>query len=405
MNPPAPSSQGSQSISTLLMFLLSANAFIVSAVLRVTDTLIPSIATYFQVSAGEISVIVTGFAIGFGLSTLIHGGLADRFGKLKIISIGAMMGGICTILCGFADNLTTLSVFRFLTGVFISACVSISMAHIADNVAYQFRQAAIGRYLTGIMFGTFFGGMFGGLIIDWIGWQAVFIVYGAVAFLSGLSIAAYSFRSPTPRKKDSETSLSLSNYLSVFRQKSVQRVCAITFIEGIVFFGSSAFLGALIQNRFGTSYLTVGLLLGCFGIGGLVYTSLVKQFVKYFNEIQFVLIGGFTVSLTILIFAFIGTTWPLGFLMGFLGFGFYMMHNTLQTKASEASPANRGIVMALFSSAIFLGQSVGASLIGHMIDYFDYTITFLLSSIAFAIIVLWFASQIPSGVLGSQFRK
>ncbi len=387
------------------MVLLSMNAFIVSAVLRVVDTLIPSISADFRVSAGEISIIVTGFAIGFGMSTLVHGGLADRFGKLRIIAAGAMLGGVFTMLCGSAENLTTLTIYRFFSGVFISACVSISMAHIADNVAYQFRQAAIGRYLTGIMFGTFFGGMLGGLIIDWVGWQAVFLVYGFVAFLSGLAIDAYHRRSSKQPKPISSTSLSLSNYLNVFQKKSVQRVCAITFVEGIVFFGTSAFLGALIQNRFDTNYLTVGILLGCFGIGGLVYTSLVKQFVKYLNEIQFVLIGGLTVSATILAFAFVNTTWPLAFLMGFMGFGFYMMHNTLQTKASEASPANRGIVMALFSSAIFLGQSVGAVLVGHLIDYLDYTITFLLSSIAFTIIILWFAHQIPSGVLGSEFRK
>ena len=47
-----------------------------------------------------------------------------------------------------------------------------------------------------------------------------------------------------------------------------------------------------------------------------------------------------------------------------LGFAFYSMHNTLQTKATEMAPQSRATGMSLFSMAWAGGQAVGAALMG-----------------------------------------
>ncbi len=46
------------------------------------------------------------------------------------------------------------------------------------------------------------------------------------------------------------------------------------------------------------------------------------------------------------------------------GFGFYMLHNTLQTNATQMAPQRRGAGMALFASSFFIGQSAGVALAG-----------------------------------------
>ena len=42
-----------------------------------------------------------------------------------------------------------------------------------------------------------------------------------------------------------------------------------------------------------------------------------------------------------------------------IGLGFYMLHNTLQTNATQMVPEARGTAVAIFSSALYLGQTVG----------------------------------------------
>lgn len=43
------------------------------------------------------------------------------------------------------------------------------------------------------------------------------------------------------------------------------------------------------------------------------------------------------------------------------GFGFYCLHNTLQTNATQMAPAARGAAMSLFACFLFIGQSLGVS--------------------------------------------
>jgi predicted MFS family arabinose efflux permease len=49
------------------------------------------------------------------------------------------------------------------------------------------------------------------------------------------------------------------------------------------------------------------------------------------------------------------------------GLGFYMLHNTLQTNATQMAPAQRGAAVASYASFFFLGQSAGLALAGALV--------------------------------------
>ena len=42
-----------------------------------------------------------------------------------------------------------------------------------------------------------------------------------------------------------------------------------------------------------------------------------------------------------------------------IGLGFYTLHNTLQTNATQMTPQARGTAVAMFSSALYVGQTAG----------------------------------------------
>jgi predicted MFS family arabinose efflux permease len=50
------------------------------------------------------------------------------------------------------------------------------------------------------------------------------------------------------------------------------------------------------------------------------------------------------------------------------GLGFYMLHNTLQTQATQMAPQARGAAVALFASVLFIGQSLGVSVVALFMD-------------------------------------
>jgi len=58
------------------------------------------------------------------------------------------------------------------------------------------------------------------------------------------------------------------------------------------------------------------------------------------------------------------------------GFGFYALHNTLQTNATQMAPAARGTAVSLFACVLFLGQSVGILMAAWVVDRLSSSIVF-----------------------------
>jgi predicted MFS family arabinose efflux permease len=74
-----------------------------------------------------------------------------------------------------------------------------------------------------------------------------------------------------------------------------------------------------------------------------------------------------------------------------IGLGFYMLHNTLQTNATQMTPQARGTAVALFSSALYLGQTAGVAASAPVIDRWGAAPIFLTAAVALIAMGFWFA--------------
>jgi predicted MFS family arabinose efflux permease len=77
-----------------------------------------------------------------------------------------------------------------------------------------------------------------------------------------------------------------------------------------------------------------------------------------------------------------------------IGFGFYMLHNTLQTNATQMTPHARGTAVALFSSAIYLGQTVGVAVGALVVDRYSAVPLFIAAAFLLVALALWFAHEL-----------
>ena len=77
-----------------------------------------------------------------------------------------------------------------------------------------------------------------------------------------------------------------------------------------------------------------------------------------------------------------------------IGLGFYMLHNTLQTNATQMTPQARGTAVAIFSSAIFVGQTVGVGTGALVIDRLGAAPLFVGAAITIPILAIWFALEL-----------
>ena len=77
-----------------------------------------------------------------------------------------------------------------------------------------------------------------------------------------------------------------------------------------------------------------------------------------------------------------------------VGVGFYMLHNTLQTEATQMVPQARGTGVTLFASMYFLGQTLGVTLGAPVMDRYGGPPLFVIAAIVLAGLAFWFTGKL-----------
>ncbi|HTS52433.1 MAG TPA: MFS transporter, partial [Burkholderiales bacterium] len=77
-----------------------------------------------------------------------------------------------------------------------------------------------------------------------------------------------------------------------------------------------------------------------------------------------------------------------------LGLGYYMLHNTLQTRATEMAPQARAAAVSAFAFSFFMGQALGVSALGLGIEYAGYRPILALSGVTLAALSAWFRARL-----------
>ena len=360
--------------------LLSMAAFCVAATMRVADPMIPRVALEFGTTPGEAGVMVTTFTIAYGLCQLIYGPLGDRYGKFRLVTLAMTVSGIVVAFGALAGSVGALAMLRLGAGAITAAVIPLAMAHVGDLVPYDKRQAVLARFLSGQILGVVFGQAAGGALIEATDWRTVFLVlgaaYGLVSVLLWHELLTGPAQPPPDRRKGG-IARAMRQYTGMLAASRPRVVLTAVFVEGFLFFGALAYVGAFVHDRFELDFATIGLLLGCFGLGGLCYTFSVRPIVRTLGESGMVTAGG-----AVLAISFAGLLWMpvwpgIAIVMTGIGFGFYMLHNTLQTNATQMAPEARGAGVSLFALVFFLGQGAGVQLYGTVVDTLGYAPVFL----------------------------
>ena len=76
-----------------------------------------------------------------------------------------------------------------------------------------------------------------------------------------------------------------------------------------------------------------------------------------------------------------------------VGLGFFMVHNTLQTEATQLAPEARGLSVSMFAIMLFTGQSVGVALAGVVFDRWGGAPVFVGAAAGLLVVILWFRMQ------------
>jgi predicted MFS family arabinose efflux permease len=353
----------------ILLGIAAANTGIA---MRVVEPMLPRLASDFGTSVPATAVVITAFALAQAGAQYFHGPLGDRFGKLRVVTIMMGFAALASLGCALADSLGALMAWRFATGLFVSATMTLGMAYVSDNVSAETRQLVIARFISGTIIGQSLGPFTGGALTDLFGWRATFVLIGAVFAVVGIVLFVRTRAQWDSGQRMPGRLFSPAAHLAILKLPKTRAVLISVFLEMLFFYGAFSFLGAMLRVKFNLPFTLIGALLAGFGIGGLIYIASVRWVLARLGQRGCVLVGGLLGGLFYLAVVLVPVWQLVIFCTVGVGFSFYMVHNTLQAKAAEMAPHARGTGFSQFSMFWASGQAVGAALMGAGVAAFGY---------------------------------
>ena len=173
------------------------NGFLLIFVLAVTSTLAPLSVDFFApsmpgatldlaTSATAIQSTLYIFFIGYAMSPFLWGGLADKFGRRKVMLAGVLFYCLASSGCFIAPGIFELSVCRFLQGVGAASGVVIARAILRDIHGPTGATKAISGMFLIMVWIPILAPVLGGYIATDFGWRSSFFVMALIAGLSFL---------------------------------------------------------------------------------------------------------------------------------------------------------------------------------------------------------------------------
>jgi predicted MFS family arabinose efflux permease len=326
------------------------------ASMRACDALLPALSADFDVPVGVAARSISAFVVTYGVMQLVCGPLGDRFGKLRVVAVALTACFAANVMAAFAPTMTSFALARGLSGAAAAGVIPMSMAMIGDTVPVEDRQQTLANFLLATIGGLIGGQWISGLIADFLHWR---VVFGMLAIGSGLAALLVHAQASVRTVTVIERCKHRARFRTVLEVPQARLVLAVTAIEGVFTLTGFAFVPAYLHNRFGLSLATAGTVMAMYGVGGLAYVALSRELIQRVAPGTLSSLGGVLLGSAFAILA-VGPRWEWSVIGCFVGgLGFYALHNTLQTQATEMSPQARGTAVGLFAASLFLGQAIG----------------------------------------------
>lgn len=411
--------QSQQSSRTVFITL----SVMLSTIMQALDTTIANVALpHMQGGMGatqeQISWVLTSYIVAAAIFMPLTGFISNRFGRKRLFIWSVVGFTIASMLCGAAQSLPQIVLFRLLQGVFGASLVPISQSVLLDSYPPEKHGAAMAIWGMGVMVGPILGPSLGGWLTEYYNWRWVFYInlpFGLLAWLglttflpedklekgthfdlmgfAFLGIAIGSLQLCLDRGE----SLDWLNSNEIIIEAMISIICFYLFIAhilttkksfldpgmfkdrnfsvglififmiGIILLATMALLPPYLQSLMGYPVIDVGLVLAPRGIGTMVAMMIVGKLSGKTDFRYLIFIGLILTSYSLWLMTLFNTNISdytivsTGILQGF-GLGFIFV--PLSTLAFATLPSKyRNDGTPLFSLLRNIGSSIGISIV------------------------------------------
>jgi MFS transporter, DHA2 family, multidrug resistance protein len=318
-----------------------------ATIMQALDTTIANVALpYMQgtlsASQDQINWVLTSYIVAAAIMTAPVGWIANRFGRKRTFIICSAGFTVASVMCGLAQDINQMVVFRLLQGVFGAALVPLSQAVMLDSYALHERAKAMSIWGMGVMMGPIMGPSLGAWLTETYSWHWVFFVnlpfgigtvLGLMVFMdetkqntelrfdwfgfAALAIGIGALQVALDRGEQLgwlESNEIIAEFViaavgfyyffahsfttdrpfiqfALFRDRNFLTGCIFMTVMGLVLYSTMALASPYLQNVIGYPIITAGVLLASRGCGTFVAMMLVGRLMRTIEARTLIITG------------------------------------------------------------------------------------------------------------------
>jgi len=318
-----------------------------ATIMQALDTTIANVALpYMQgtlsASQDQINWVLTSYIVAAAIMTAPVGWIANRFGRKRTFIICSAGFTVASVMCGLAQDINQMVLFRLLQGVFGAALVPLSQAVMLDSYALHERAKAMSIWGMGVMMGPIMGPSLGAWLTETYSWHWVFFVnlpFGIVTVLglmvfmdetkqnaelrfdwfgfAALAIGIGALQVALDRGEQLgwlESNEIIAEFIiaavgfyyffahsfttdrpfiqfALFRDRNFLTGCIFMTVMGLVLYSTMALASPYLQNVIGYPIITAGVLLASRGCGTFVAMMLVGRLMRIIEARTLIITG------------------------------------------------------------------------------------------------------------------
>ena len=392
-----------------------------ATIMQALDTTIANVALphmqgTMSATQDQIAWVLTSYIVAAAITMPLTGFAVARLGRKRVFMWSVAGFTAASMLCGAAQSLDQIVIFRLLQGVFGASLVPLSQSVLLDSYPREQHGSAMALWGVGVMVGPILGPSLGGWLTEYYNWRWVFYINLPFGLLAWFGLAAFVHETPLDRTRrfdllgfallslaigalqlmmDRGESLDwfasrevvveamivgLAFYLflahmfthehpyvepGLFRDRNFSIGLIFIFNVGVILFATMALLPPLLQNLLGYPVIDIGFLLVPRGVGTLIAMITVGRLSRRVDPRHMILVG-FALTADSLWemtrFSLDVSGWDIvrtGIVQG-LGVGLtYVPLTTISFSTLAARYRNEGT--ALFNLIRNIGSSIGIS--------------------------------------------
>ncbi|MGE3711341.1 MAG: MFS transporter [Hyphomicrobiaceae bacterium] len=348
----------------MILAIFALCSFAASVSSRAVDPLTAMIAEHFSVAVTTAALLSSAYALPFALFQPVLGPVGDIWGKSRLLRLSLWILAFSLLAGAFAPSISILIVLRFIGGMASGGTVPSGMALIGDRFSGEKRQVALSRFVGAGLLGQIFSASAAGVLAVTFGWQAAFLVAGAITLVAAI-IASIYLREPANRQQRSfSLAEAIRGYRMVFANPRAYLCFGTVMAEGIALWGVTPFIADLLITSDTGGTREAGIIIGGIGVGGVLFTLVLPMMLRTMGQ-TLLMAGGGVVATAGLIGLAMELDWmTVAALFAVTGFGYMMLHNSIQTHSVELAPTARSSAYSMHAFFFFTGQSLGPILFG-----------------------------------------